>query len=103
VEYLTLKTKRKHQHFAQELDKIVAGYREADFEQSLVDLVAQKSLEAMTEEDKALIASSLVQGARGTKRLEGALPHREKLSNVHLRRAPGQTTSETSGGLRRTS
>jgi hypothetical protein len=52
-----MKTKRKHEHFVSEMDKIVGGCRENEFEKHLVDIVAKKSLDAMTNDEKELINS----------------------------------------------
>jgi len=50
VEYETSRSRRKYDHYARALDKVVAGTRDLDLQQNVIDIVANVKLEDMTDD-----------------------------------------------------
>ena len=57
LEYMTQRAKQSFEHYTQELDRIVKGHRDIDFEESLVQFVTRVQISDLTEAEKELLFS----------------------------------------------
>ena len=70
LEYMTQRAKQSFEHFTQELDRIVKGHRDQDFEDCLVEFVNRVQLSDMTEAEKELIFSQKLSNAFEGKKIK---------------------------------
>ena len=56
-EYMTERAAQKYEHYTKELERIVKGYHEAEFEPALIAFITSLNFAEMTEAEKELIFS----------------------------------------------
>ena len=56
-EYMTERAAQKYEHYTKELERIVKGYREDEFEPALIAFITSLNFAEMTEAEKELIFS----------------------------------------------
>jgi len=66
VEYMTERSKQQYEHYKSEIERIIQGHRDQEFEDGLVAFVTSISLSDMTEAEKELVFSKTM-----TNTLEG--------------------------------
>ena len=57
VEYMAEKCRLQYMHFSKEIEKIINGHRDMEFQSSLCDFVSRIDLSDLTEAEKELIFS----------------------------------------------
>lgn len=58
VEYVTERARQQFDHFTKELDGIIQGHRDQEFQDGLVAFITNLSLSDLTEDEKKLIFSN---------------------------------------------
>ena len=58
VEYMTERTMQQFEHYSSEIERIIKGHRDQEFQDSLVQFITNLSFSEMTEGEKELVFSS---------------------------------------------
>jgi len=64
VEYMTERSKQQFLHFNQEIERIIAGHRDQEFDDGIVEFIANIGLSDMTEAEKELVFSEKLSSTR---------------------------------------